>query len=473
MGQIQETADNLAMLRSSGVPEAQISGYGGRLSTDEAQGILSKYNATKATGADVFTPGNVAQTLTNPVAPYDYSDPLKLQERVRTDLGLPDVEKQYQEAIANLRSFDTGTTRQQFGIEQELNPMGVIRGEQATALGQRSLSRQGFADTAQTLADRYNALQSEATNKFNILNTERSNLQQLMINNPGAGITYTDTIDKATQKLETYRVQQEKIAEKKAEEAQKKAYKDNLKSTALQLGIKTSGSTKEIEKRLKKYYGSQAEYNKTIQNLELQAKRQSLSSSGAAGSNKELTALASVYKQTGGDWGATASALADKGYDVSSGSVIDNELRRRNGLSPIVPQTATDIKLEAAAKLADAKTVSEKEAVKVAMEKKLSLLGDVSGRGVGAGLFGTIERNIPSITGAKSDNINTIKAIIGTETLNSLLNLKAQGGTLGAVSEKELSILQSSASRIGSAQVTDKSGNVTGYKMTEKQFYEK
>lgn len=327
MGQIQETADNIASLKAAGVPDASISGYGGRLNADETAGILSTYNATKATAKDVFSPTNVAQTLTAPVAPYDYSDPLKLRDRINTELGVTDVQKQYQDAVNNLRTFDTGTTTQQFGMEQELNPMGVIRGEQATASGQRSLSRQGFADTAQALADRYNALSTESTNKFNILNTERQNLQQLMVNNPGAGITYTDTIDQATKKMESFRISEEKRLEKVAEEKAKDEYKKALKSTALQLGLKTSGSTKDIEKRLKKEYANDRAYKSALQAAELRAKQ---IANASAGTNAQSnTALAN----------ASSALLSSRGTDgkVDPNVYIqqrDNYLRSVKGATP-------------------------------------------------------------------------------------------------------------------------------------------
>lgn len=203
--------------------------------------------------SEVLSPTNVAQTLTNPAAPYDYSDPLKIQARVREELGLGKVESEYQTAIDNLRKFDTGTTTQQFNIEQELNPLGVIRGEQATAAGQRSLYRQGYADTAQALADRYNALNVEATNRFNILNAERSTLQGLMISNPGAKITYTDTVETANKKVSDWQKKEAKKAEKKAKEEAKEAYKKQLKAALIDAGISTKGikSTKDLEEKLR------------------------------------------------------------------------------------------------------------------------------------------------------------------------------------------------------------------------------
>lgn len=103
------------------------------------------------------------------------------------------------------------------------------------------------------------------------------------------------------------------------------------------------------------------------------------------------------------------------------------------------------------------------------LENKIEKIDSVTGRGVGAGITGWIERNIPSLFGARSDNRNIIESLIGQETLDTLTNLKAKGGTLGAISEKELSILQASASTIGAARKEDWFGRVY-YDITEDAF---
>ena len=74
------------------------------------------------------------------------------------------------------------------------------------------------------------------------------------------------------------------------------------------------------------------------------------------------------------------------------------------------------------------------------------------------------------ISGNKTDFIASVNQLVDQETLNTLLNLKKAGGTLGAISEKELSILQNSSSKINSWAIKDKNGNVTGYKTTEEKF---
>jgi len=73
-------------------------------------------------------------------------------------------------------------------------------------------------------------------------------------------------------------------------------------------------------------------------------------------------------------------------------------------------------------------------------------------------------------SGNKTDFIASVNQLVDQETLNTLLNLKKAGGTLGAISEKELSILQNASSKINSWAIKDKNGNVTGYKTTEAKF---
>lgn len=69
---------------------------------------------------------------------------------------------------------------------------------------------------------------------------------------------------------------------------------------------------------------------------------------------------------------------------------------------------------------------------------------------------------------AKRQDVSaSIAQLVDQETLSSLLALKAQGGTLGAISEKELQILQSSATKISKWADPDHPGE---YKIDEKSF---
>lgn len=88
--------------------------------------------------------------------------------------------------------------------------------------------------------------------------------------------------------------------------------------------------------------GSQSSaYNQFQDSLNNYYKQQQLlndaqnKSRGSIKKLQPLDAVAATFNNFNGDWEKTATYLADNGYDVSSGSVIDNELRRRNNLPPI------------------------------------------------------------------------------------------------------------------------------------------
>jgi len=72
-------------------------------------------------------------------------------------------------------------------------------------------------------------------------------------------------------------------------------------------------------------------------------------------------------------------------------------------------------------------------------------------------------------TGSKSNFIAGVEQIRGQLTLDALSNAKARGATFGALSEGELGLLQSSASKIGSWAVV-KDNKVVGYKTTASEF---
>jgi len=73
-------------------------------------------------------------------------------------------------------------------------------------------------------------------------------------------------------------------------------------------------------------------------------------------------------------------------------------------------------------------------------------------------------------TGEKQNFVAGVQQLISTETLDTLLELKKGGGTLGALSDQERIMLQNSASKIGNWAVTDKNGKVKGYAADQDDF---
>jgi hypothetical protein len=78
-------------------------------------------------------------------------------------------------------------------------------------------------------------------------------------------------------------------------------------------------------------------------------------------------------------------------------------------------------------------------------------------------------RKAPFQIGQKQDFIAGVEQLVSRDTLDTLINLKKAGGTLGALSDQERIMLQSAASKIGTWRKL-KDGNVIGYKASESSF---
>ena len=77
---------------------------------------------------------------------------------------------------------------------------------------------------------------------------------------------------------------------------------------------------------------------------------------------------------------------------------------------------------------------------------------------------------LDSLTWEKWQFLRKIQFILDDQTLQNLIDIKAQGWTFGALSEKELSILQKSASLLNSAANRNDKWDVTWFTMSEKEF---
>lgn len=62
-----------------------------------------------------------------------------------------------------------------------------------------------------------------------------------------------------------------------------------------------------------------------------------------------------------------------------------------------------------------------------------------------------------------------VQQLISQTTLDNLINAKAKGATFGALSEGELKLLSASGSKLATWAITDKNGNITGFKASERQ----
>lgn len=107
-----------------------------------------------------------------------------------------------------------------------------------------------------------------------------------------------------------------------------------------------------------------------------------------------------------------------------------------------------------------------------AINTKLDLIDQIQNAGALDAIVGpnTLVRwDLPFRGGARNEAVGAINQLVDQETLATLMQLKAQGGTLGAISEKELGILQSAATQIKSWEDPENPGR---YIISEKRFNE-
>ena len=137
---------------------------------------------------------------------------------------------------------------------------------------------------------------------------------------------------------------------------------------------------------------------------------------------------------------------------------------------------AADAKTAAAeAKAAETEKQAGLSKIPVLQDKVNLIDGLLSSDGLNTavGTFG-ISRAIPIIDmfskSARTDFIAGVQQLTSKETLDALTSLKAQGGTLGALSDGERAMLEGSATKIGTWALKDDTGKVYGYETSEDNF---
>jgi hypothetical protein len=92
-----------------------------------------------------------------------------------------------------------------------------------------------------------------------------------------------------------------------------------------------------------------------------------------------------------------------------------------------------------------------------------------TGFGIGPGFKNLWETEV---TGESGMLLANVEKLISQQTLQTLIDLKKSGGTLGAVSQTELDILINAATNLGSNNIAmrDSNGTIVGFKIPESQF---
>lgn len=108
-----------------------------------------------------------------------------------------------------------------------------------------------------------------------------------------------------------------------------------------------------------------------------------------------------------------------------------------------------------------------------------SVLGGVGAipAGIGGALVsGTAAAVAPGlpdvVTGQRQDFIAGVEQMVSQEFLDSLINVKAQGATFGALQKAEQDALTQAATKIGTWRIANSDGTVLGYNASEESFKE-
>ena len=291
---------------------------------------------TAPTAASVYSAPNIQQATTAPVAQPDLSDPLGIYDFYLKGADVTQTQGQFQSDQAALAKAKATARSRQLAIEQNpLESQQFIVGQQSRAGQLDAATLSALSDAAGVSQSAYLASKEDAQNKANLALGQRDQLTNLIVNNPGAKIKYTDTFEEAVGKAQKYSV-------KKAKEDAKKAEKADLKATAKALGIKTSGlSRREIERKLSKYAKKESAKQDEIDAIDLALKKKTLNKPYYA--PKDGDSLKNSYTSTeqnrfieealagGEDWNDIKQTFIGLGIPVDEGSNMDTYLKNKFG----------------------------------------------------------------------------------------------------------------------------------------------
>jgi len=226
------------------------------------------------TPQQIYSAENIQSAATSPIAAPDLSNASSIYDFYMGGSGVSAARRQAEIDQKALAEAKKTARNRQIAIEgNQLEGMSYITGAQSRAGQLENAALQALADTAGISSASYEAARADARERANIALGQRSELLSMIQQNPGAKISFTDTIESAMGKVRTYTKKQEK----KAEEKSKDDYKKNLKATLMQLGISTKNSnggslnTKEMERALTENYKSEKAAKKKLESLKLKS----------------------------------------------------------------------------------------------------------------------------------------------------------------------------------------------------------
>lgn len=173
-------------------------------------------SATGANAADVYSASNLTSALATPYTRPDLSDPYGLRTNIQNQLGIGGVQSNVNALMENLNKFDVSTKKQQSYLGNQQVAMPVITGQQAYAGQQSALTRESLTGELTAAQSYLQALQSEADQRLQVAQNERSQITSMILQAPGAKIGYGDTVEQAAKKMQDFTEKTTKEASKTA-----------------------------------------------------------------------------------------------------------------------------------------------------------------------------------------------------------------------------------------------------------------
>jgi hypothetical protein len=346
------------------------------------------------------------------------------QGELEVDAGIPDLQKNLNQITAQINAVNSSAFKATMTAEDRLAPTFAIYGEQAQIERQKSAQTFGLAAAASAMQNNialanqnvqraldaeFGAIESQLRFQETVLNLNRDNLSK-------AEAKQAQSIQLKID--ERNRLLQEQKADRNATLT--------LMTTLGSLGVSTDILSKvqgartydEAVHLAAPYMQSpEAKYQLESAKLDLELKKIQLKSSQYA------------YGQLGKP---SATALADL-----------TAAQQANKAAAVKAQD----------KLAD-----------------ISTLLNHKGLNSAVGPIGFARMGIADAFGAKDDFIGRVEQLTSNETLETLLNLKKAGGTLGALNEKEFDALRAAATKLGGWAKKDSNGKVVGYDIDQQSF---
>jgi|CXWL01.1.fsa_nt_gi hypothetical protein len=351
------------------------------------------------------------------------------QEKVQ---GIPELQKTQSDLSARLKTLQNEALAIPLQLQQEAIGRGItagglqpiqtaaLRNNAIQALSVSSLleASRGNLTTAQSLADRATAQKYDPIKAE--INAKLSNLE-ILSKDPTLTLAQKNRAD--AQKA----IQEQRQAEIAKQESDSKEINSTL-NLAIKYGLTNTGLMEKIQN---------------------------------ASTPIEAKQLASRYLQDPMAQYELNAAKADILLKQAQLAKVQKETRL------LGEKTDKEIKEEKAA-LKNAQT-----AIPILQDKidLIDVLKDSRGLAGSVGAYG-IARFTPFAID-KADRtrfIAGVQQLVNKETIDTLVNLKERGGTLGALSDQERILLQSAATKIGSWQLVDDTGKVYGYEVDEKSF---